>query len=373
MDSSRLLNSRYSTDDEEFHLDRIHDASSSTRQAAAAAARPERLTRPLFRHHQYQQVATDPHSQQHSDSEQDDDDLEAPASLMLEQTPEDHSPLSTESHHKEQLPRPALSGQTTSSTRQHMTAFDRTMWRWTNVSNMDDFFKRVYDYYQGRGMYCILLARFLNLLTLGFVIGFSTFLIGCVDYAEIPHHHALGEVVIPQCVSRLSGTTTMFLITFVMWWIWQAFRFIMDYPVLKDMHNFYHHLLEIPDKDIQTVPWQTVLQKISDIRETNPNTAQSSPLRLSEHDITSRIMRQENYLIALFNKKTLNITIPLPYLRNMHMFTRDLEWNVSFCVLSYAFKPNGQLRKRFLQDKNRVLLVAGLRRRFIFMGLLNFV
>lgn len=70
-------------------------------------------------------------------------------------------------------------------------------------------------------------------------------------------------------------------------------------------------------------------------------------------------MRQENYLIALFNKKTLNITIPLPYLRNMHMFTRDLEWNVSFCVLSYAFKPNGQLRKRFLQDKNRVLLVAG--------------
>lgn len=107
------------------------------------------------------------------------------------------------------------------------------------------------------------------------------------------------------------------------------------------------------------MPWQTVLQKISDIRETNPNTAQSSPLRLSEHDITSRIMRQENYLIALFNKKTLNITIPLPYLRNMHMFTRDLEWNVSFCVLSYAFKPNGQLRKRFLQDKNRVLLVAG--------------
>ena len=102
-----------------------------------------------------------------------------------------------------------------------------------------------------------------------------------------------------------------------------------------------------------------MLQKISDIRETNPNTAQSSPLRLSEHDITSRIMRQENYLIALFNKKTLSISIPLPYLRNMHMFTRDLEWNVSFCVLSYAFKPNGQLRKRFLQDKNRVLLVAG--------------
>lgn len=95
------------------------------------------------------------------------------------------------------------------------------------------------------------------------------------------------------------------------------------------------------------------------IRETNPNTAQSSPLRLNEHDVTSRIMRQENYLIALFNKDILDITIPLPYLRNKHVFTRDLEWNLSYCVLSYVFNERGQLRKRFLREKNRPLLVAG--------------
>ncbi|KAI9495771.1 APG9-domain-containing protein [Zychaea mexicana] len=242
-----------------------------------------------------------------------------------------------------------------------MTTLDRTTWRWANVNDLDDFFQRVYDYYQGRG------------ITLAFVIGFSTFLIGCVDYSEIPHHTSLSDVLVPQCISRLSGTTTMFLVIFILWWAWQALRFVLDWPALKEMHDFYHHLLEIPDEDIQTVAWQTVLERITNIHESNPTTASTSPYRVDEHAVTSRIMRQENYLIALFNKRTLDITIPSPGLRNMHLFTRDLEWNVAFCVLSYVFDERGQLRKRFLHEKNRAILAAGLRRRLVFMGWLNFI
>lgn len=77
-------------------------------------------------------------------SEEEDEDLEAPASLILERPKND---------------RPTLL-----STRDHVSIEDRTMWRWANVENMDYFFQRVYDYYQGKGIYCILLARLLNLL-----------------------------------------------------------------------------------------------------------------------------------------------------------------------------------------------------------------
>lgn len=121
---------------------------------------------------------------------------------------------------------------------------------------------------------------------------------------------------------------------------------------------------------MQTVSWQTVLDRIIDIRETNPNT---NDIRLTEHDVASRIMRQENYLIALFNKDVLNITIPLPYLRDRYIFTKDLEWNLSFCLLGYVFDSRGQMKKRFLKEKNKHVLVAGLKRRFIFMGLLNLI
>jgi hypothetical protein len=105
--------------------------------------------------------------------------------------------------------------------------------------------------------------------------------------------------------------------------------------------------------------WQEILERIISIRESNPSVASTAPIKLDAHDIANRIMRKENYLIALFNKDILNITIPLPYLRNMHVFTRDLEWNLSFCVLSYAFDSTGQIRKRFLKDKNRTILAEG--------------
>ncbi|KAG1180137.1 hypothetical protein G6F70_006586 [Rhizopus microsporus] len=271
-------------------------------------------------------------------SEEEDEDLEAPASLILERPKND---------------RPTLL-----STRDHVSIEDRTMWRWANVENMDYFFQRVYDYYQGKGIYCILLARLLNLLTLSFMIVFSTFLVGCVNYSEIPSSHSLDQVIVPQCLSKLSTTKFLYLIMFVLWWLWQAIRFVTDIPALKEMYNFYTILLNIPDA-----------RGYADRLMAN----KQSPIRLTEHDVASRIMRKENYLIALFNKDIFNLTIPLPYLRHRQLFTKDIQWNLSFCLLDFVFDQRGQIRKRFLKEKNKQILVAGLKRRFIFMGLLNCV
>ncbi len=41
---------------------------------------------------------------------------------------------------------------------------ERAMWRWTNVTNLDNFLKDVYDYYTGKGIWSIMLTRALNLL-----------------------------------------------------------------------------------------------------------------------------------------------------------------------------------------------------------------
>ncbi|KAL7328527.1 autophagy protein atg9 [Mucor circinelloides] len=350
MSKSRLLYSSEDDSDEEFTLNPVSETPRHQEQEDHHLnhSQQDDYQRPQ-RHYQY-----------YSEEEEEDDDmLEAPNSLLVDPQQQQQRQPS--------LPIPIT---TSTSTRERVSTYDRTMWRWANVENMDDFFTRVYEYYQGKGLYCILLARLLNLLTLAFIIIFSTFLIGCINYSEITSHHTLAEVVEPQCLSRLSATKFLFLSIFIIWWCWQALRFITDLPMLREMHNFYTHLLLVPDQDMQTVSWQTVLDRIIDIRETNPNT---NDIRLTEHDVASRIMRQENYLIALFNKDVLNITIPLPYLRDRHIFTKDLEWNLSFCLLGYVFDSRGQMKKRFLKEKNKHVLVAGLKRRFIFMGLLNLI
>jgi autophagy-related protein 9 len=41
---------------------------------------------------------------------------------------------------------------------------EKALWRWTNVENLDNFLKDVYDYYVGKGIYSITLNRILNLL-----------------------------------------------------------------------------------------------------------------------------------------------------------------------------------------------------------------
>lgn len=44
-----------------------------------------------------------------------------------------------------------------------VSAQKKAEWRWANVSNLDNFIQDVYDYYQGHGIWCILMERGLHL------------------------------------------------------------------------------------------------------------------------------------------------------------------------------------------------------------------
>ncbi|KAG5645076.1 hypothetical protein DXG03_007166 [Asterophora parasitica] len=269
--------------------------------------------------------------------------------------------------------------------------YEKALWNWVNVYNLDAFLQEVYYYYEGKGIYSIALSRGLNLLTVGFVIGFSTFLLGCIDYSRIRHGKPtqLSHVVIDHCVSRFSGFTLLFFILFIAFYIWQIVAFVLGILRLVDMYSFYTHLLKIPDADIQTISWPEVVRRIGAIREENPITAISSKsarksndattAKLDAHDIANRIMRQENYLIALFNKEVLDLRVPLPTVLKRFvteegkgkMLTQALEWNIRFCLMEFLFDQHGRVRKVFLKSKNRAALIEGLKRRFVFMGILN--
>ena len=49
-----------------------------------------------------------------------------------------------------------------------LDAYERALWNWVNVYNLDAFLQEVYLYYQGKGIYCIALSRGLNLLSVPF-------------------------------------------------------------------------------------------------------------------------------------------------------------------------------------------------------------
>lgn len=270
--------------------------------------------------------------------------------------------------------------QSTSDPTRHLTAKDRALWNWGTLENMDEFLQEVYNYYTGKGLACIILTKVLNLLTIAFVIGFSSFLVGCIDYSAIKHDSQLSDVIVGHCISRSSGITLLLFAVLVGLYAWQVVRFSLGISKLMAMHRFYTHLLNVPDADVQSIPWSEIVARIVQLRKTQPVTSLSSTHgsngerseKLDAQDIANRIMRQENYLVALFNKDVLDLNVPVPGLsRRAPQLTKTLEWNLTFCLLGYLFDSEGKVRQPFVSEVHRQELIEGLKRRFLFMAIVN--
>ncbi|CAK7209006.1 autophagy protein atg9 [Sporothrix curviconia] len=267
---------------------------------------------------------------------------------------------------------------------QKSTAYNRAMWRWVNVTNLDNFIRDVYDYYRDSGIRCILLARLLHLVNVAFVAVFLTFLTQCVDYTKIRGSTRMDQILIPQCTKNMSWIWNAGLWLFAFYFIWKTMQFfIFDVRRLLNLRDFFIHLLQIPEHDMQTVSWQDVVVKVMALRDQNPKTATNmtrlqrewigsqSKERLDAHDIANRLMRRENYLIALFNKDILDLSVPLPFLRNKQFLTRTLEWTLWFGVLDFVFDERGQVNQEFLKSSRRTQLSLMLKSRFLFAGFMN--
>ncbi|OCT52976.1 Autophagy-related protein 9 [Cladophialophora carrionii] len=257
---------------------------------------------------------------------------------------------------------------------------EKAMFRWVNVTDLDNFLLEVYTYYLHHGFWSTLLMRFFNLLNVAFIVGFSIFLTQCIDYREIRGSTKMSEILVPQCTRRMGfiPNALLWCTTFV--WLWKGVLYLFDIPRLYHMHDFYFYLLDIPEQEIQSISWQEVVSRLMALRDSNPTITSRSTRagafvrtqdkqRMDAHDIANRLMRRQNYMIAMINKDILDLTLPIPYLRHRKLFTRTLEWNIDLCIMDFVFNRKGQVRPLFLKDTHRKDLANALRSRFIIAGI----
>lgn len=168
-------------------------------------------------------------------------------------------------------------------------------------------------------------------------------------------------------------------------WIWSLSTLLHQLPRLWEMRDFYDHLLGIPDKDMQSVTWQYVVRCLMDLRDQNPLTADRDALssenrrwlkgqskqRMDAHDIANRLMRKENYWIAIINRDILDCSVQIPFLGRRQFYTRTMEWNLGVAVSAFVFDDNGQIKPEFLTSKNRAQLVSTMKKRFRQVAIYN--
>ena len=257
---------------------------------------------------------------------------------------------------------------------------EKAMFRWVNVVDLDNFLLEVYTYYIHHGFWSTLLTRFFNLLNVAFVVGFSIFLTQCIDYREIRGSTKMSEILVPQCTKRMGFVPNALLWITAFLWLWNAVVYIFEIPRLMHMHDFYLYLLDIPEQEVQSISWQEIVSRLMALRDSNPTITSKlhktggfvktqDKQRMDAHDIANRLMRRQNYMIAMINKDVLDLTLPIPFLRNRQIFTRTLEWYLELCIMEFVFNRKSQVRPLFLKDTHRKELSSTLRTRFIIAGI----
>eukprot|EP00899_Mesostigma_viride_P007400 jgi/Mesvir1/16661/Mv12272-RA.3 len=247
---------------------------------------------------------------------------------------------------------------------------------WGAVANLDKFFVRVYNYYLDNGFWCTIINRLLNVITLGFTIGLSGFLLLCVDWSALLAKCG-SPVKAPTCdvleaaidwhplqhLTRTGALVVVYLLVFSLYWAWNCVRFVLDLRPLWEISHFYNHRLGISERELASVSWPDIVERMVRVQGTLRLCVVKQ--RLSAHDIVCRIMRKENYLIGLINQDVLRLKIELPGLRARTILTKTLKWNLYWCILDSMFDDNFRIRHDFANDER------SLRRRLRLMAALN--
>eukprot|EP01116_Phalansterium_solitarium_P000934 TRINITY_DN10769_c0_g1_i1.p1 TRINITY_DN10769_c0_g1~~TRINITY_DN10769_c0_g1_i1.p1 ORF type:complete len:636 (+),score=181.83 TRINITY_DN10769_c0_g1_i1:90-1997(+) len=236
-----------------------------------------------------------------------------------------------------------------------------------NVQNLDKFLSRVYNYYHGKGFNAILLSRLLNLITLALVVIFIVFFVCWVDYDTLFTTFELTESIKYQGIPWWLGICVFI---FLLFWSIQVLLFIRDIWEYWSIRKFYTEDLKISERTLQTAQWHEVTAKIVQL----PYIFRASN-QITALDIANRIMRKENYMIAMINKDVLSLRLPIPGIASRSVMTHELEWLINFAISHTLFSAESVqgLNQEVLQPGQLPRLAERLRRWFWWLGVCSLV
>jgi len=134
-----------------------------------------------------------------------------------------------------------------------------------------------------------------------------------------------------------------------------------DAAPLAAMRAFCNQKLALSDRDLYTITWPEVLQRVVHLQAT---TRLSISRDLNEHDIVARILRKENYLTGMVNRDVLRLSLDVPGMRDHRWFTKVIEWNIDLAVFHGMFDEHFNIRPSFYD-------VTALRHRFRCLAVIN--
>ena len=214
----------------------------------------------------------------------------------------------------------------------------------------DNFLIKVYNYYHGRGFTCILIDDILNLFGLLFIILYCVFLFECIDYKLLFENNSLFESTKLSNIKHISFFTILCIILVSFVFLYKMLRVIEKTKQNIKIKEWYEEHLDIDHEKILTIKWSNIMDKLLII--CNNQVFQPTITKL---DIVNRIMRKNNYFIAMVDLNILSLDLNIPCYGKYMFLSKYFEWTLHKCIFNYFFDSNSQLKKQFITDANTIL------------------
>ncbi|XP_047543440.1 autophagy-related protein 9A [Vanessa atalanta] len=256
---------------------------------------------------------------------------------------------------------------------------------WTHIEDLDSFFTRMYRYYVRGGFYPMMMSDLFYLLQFIFIVWFSTFLVHCIDYPRLfrndPNANrseklSLSDVIYSSsvCVNNISWTWWCLIVLCSFIWLMRLVISIYHLYYAYDTKLFYNNALKIKESDLAWVNWSTIQERV---REAQPEHHMCvHKQEINELDIYHRILRFNNYMVAMVNKNLLPLQIRVPCIGDFHYLSRGLKWNLEFLLFYSPWSPwenCWQLRSAYKDNSKRMILARQLQRQILLLALVNLI
>ncbi|OAE25942.1 hypothetical protein AXG93_1712s1200 [Marchantia polymorpha subsp. ruderalis] len=233
--------------------------------------------------------------------------------------------------------------------------------KWEAIADLDRFFERIYQYYCDKGFWCIVTQWIVELLTLGFTISFSGFLLLFVNWRGLLHAtcgvegiektgrdcNLYEEALWPHPLKPFTFSTAVvvvYLTIFSFYWLFCFLRFFTQLRETLEIRDFCHNSLGVSEHELRTMKWPMLVDKLVEVQRRQRLCIVKE---LSAHDIVSRIMRKDNYLIGLLNKGVLALEVIRVFDDYIIKF-KDREEKSNFLIRRDFTSNPARLRKRLM-------------------------
>lgn len=199
--------------------------------------------------------------------------------------------------------------------------------------DLDLFYQDLYQYFSYRGFSGVCASLAMQAVTLTFGIAFSLFLFGGIRWGELLHCTDQAECA-PDVAHYLNGAWLRggaaplmwaYFLTMLLFWAVRMYGLATQLWRMSDMREYFRHNLQLPDEHLLTMAWGELLDKLA----------------LDAQDINNRIMRVDNYLIALENSGLLGVESFGGRIRVSS--SRIVERSLRFCVFLPFFTQDNHL------------------------------